>query len=340
MSRTNVTMREVAEAAGVSSMTVSRALRTDSSVSEKTRTRILKIVKDLNYVPDQMAGSLSSKRSGFVAVLVPSLNNLHFADTVQALTGELEAHSLQILLGHTDYSKQREERLVETMLRRRPEAIVLSYDGHTQRTIDLLCSARIPVIELWERPETPIDHTIGISNENAAFEMTNSLISLGYKRLTFLCEAGDDWTRGASRRRGFVKAMKAASLPHDRIIRVGKPPMSIEDGASALQILREQFSDTDCIFCVSDQPAFGILSALRAEGVTVPDEIGVAGFGNFEVSRFSSPSITTVAIDPERIGVAAGQLIGRILAEPETAVDQVQINVKAEVQFRESTRKQ
>ena len=100
-SKVSVTMRDVAEAAGVSRMTVSRALKPNSSVSEATRERILKVVHELNYVPDQMAGSLSSKRSGFVAVLVPSLNNLHFAETIQALTEELEKIGQQLLLGHT-----------------------------------------------------------------------------------------------------------------------------------------------------------------------------------------------------------------------------------------------
>jgi len=312
MLKTSVTMKDVADAAGVSPMTVSRALKADSPVSEKTRQRILKVVSDLNYVPDQMAGSLSSKRSGFVAVLVPSLNNLHFAETVQSLTNELEKHGQQILLGYTDYSHDREERLVETMLRRRPEAMVLSYDGHSQRTLDLLNGANIPIVEIWERPSEPIQHTIGFSNERAAFDLTNALIEQGYSKLTFLGEPGQQWTRGAARRRGFIAAMKAAGLDAERLVEVGKPPLSIEAGAAALPILREKFPDTDCVFCVSDLPAFGLLSALKSDGVKVPDEIGIAGFGNFEVSRFSSPSISTVEVDPIRIGEAAGDLIGRL----------------------------
>ncbi len=337
MAKAHVTMRQVAEAAGVSPMTVSRALRSDSPVSDETRRRIMRVVQELNYVPDQMAGSLSSKRSGFVAVLVPSLNNLHFADTVQSLTDELEKQKLQILLGHTGYSREREEKLIDTMLRRRPEAMVLSYDGHTERSIELLRAASIPVIELWEKPPNPIDHTIGMSNEKAAFDMTSALIAKGYRRLTFVCESSDDWTRGASRRRGFLDAMKAASLPDDRVIRAGSPPLSVEDGAAALATLEAQFPDTDCVFCVSDLPAFGLLSALRGRGVTVPDQMAVAGFGDFEVSRFASPSITTVAVDPKRIGIAAGELIGRILGDSETEVDRVEINVPAELCFREST---
>ncbi len=337
MLKSTVTMKDVAEAAGVSSMTVSRALKADSSVSDETRRKVLKVVQDLNYVPDQMAGSLSSKRSGFVAVLVPSLNNLHFAETVQSLTNELETHGQQILLGYTDYSQEREERLIEMMLRRRPEAMVLSYDGHSARSLDLLRRANIPIVQIWERPAEPIQHSIGFSNERAAFDMTKALIDKGYTKITFLGEPGDDWTRGAARRSGFRAAMKAAGLDHRRLIEVGKPPISIEDGASALPILRAKYPDTDCVFCVSDLPAFGIISALKNSGLSVPGDIGVAGFGNFEVSRFSSPSISTIEVDPKAIGVAAGDLIGRLLKDAQAEGVYAQLKVPSCVVMREST---
>ncbi|MEM6594916.1 MAG: LacI family DNA-binding transcriptional regulator [Pseudomonadota bacterium] len=330
-------MRDVARAAGVSRMTVSRALRKDSPVSKETRERILKVVRDMNYVPDQMAGSLTTKRSGFVAVLVPSLNNLHFAETVQALTEELEGIGQQILLGHTDYSKAREEQLVETMLRRRPEGVVLSYDGHSDRTISLLSDANIPVIELWERPEDPVQHTIGFSNREAAAKMTRALIARGYHNIAFLGEADDAWTRGAARRAGWLEAMAHAGLSSHRLMEIGKPPLSIEDGALATPDLLRAFPDTDCIFCVSDAPAYGALSALKSNGKHVPDDIGIAGFGNFEVSRFSTPAITTVKVDPRNIGTASGRLLAELLQEGgETAPRH--LPVKVELEFRGSTR--
>ncbi len=332
-------MRDVARVAGVSRMTVSRALRADSPVSQETRDKILKVVRDMNYVPDQMAGSLTTKRSGFVAVLVPSLNNLHFAETVQALTEELEEIGQQILLGHTDYSAEREELLVETMLRRRPEAIVLSYDGHSERTVQLLKDAHVPVVELWERPEDPIDHTIGFSNREAAAKMTQGLIERGYRNIAFLGEAEDDWTRGAARRAGFSDAMAGAGLSAHRVVRYGKPPLTIEAGARAVTDVLGQFDDVDCIFCVSDVAAFGVLSTLRAKGIRVPEDIGVAGFGNFEISRFSTPTISTIKVDPQRIGQTTGQLIARLLAAGEEADAAPQhVKVAAELQFRDSTR--
>ena len=332
-------MRDVARVAGVSRMTVSRALRADSPVSQETREKILKVVRDMNYVPDQMAGSLTTKRSGFVAVLVPSLNNLHFAETVQALTEELEEIGQQILLGHTDYSAEREELLVETMLRRRPEAIVLSYDGHSERTVQLLKDAHVPVVELWERPEDPIDHTIGFSNREAAAKMTQGLIERGYRNIAFLGEAEDDWTRGAARRAGFSDAMAAAGLSAHRVVRYGKPPLTIEAGARAVTDVLSQFDDVDCIFCVSDVAAFGVLSALRGKGIRVPEDIGVAGFGNFEISRFSTPTISTIKVDPQRIGQTTGQLIARLLAAGEEVDAAPQhVKVATELQFRDSTR--
>jgi LacI family gluconate utilization system Gnt-I transcriptional repressor len=322
-------------------MTVSRALKKDSPISANTRDRILKIVREMNYVPDQMAGSLTTKRSGFVAVLVPSLNNLHFAETVQALTEELEQIDQQVLLGYTNYRRDREEELVEAMLRRRPEAIVLSYDGHTDRTIQLLQDANVPVIELWERPEKPIAHTIGFSNVVAAEQMTRALIDQGYRNIAFLGEAEDDWTRGAARRKGFIKAMNDAGLSAHRIVKIGKPPLSIKDGAAAIPALLERFPNTDCIFCVSDAPAFGAVSALRDAGKSVPGDIGILGFGNFEVSRFSTPTITTVMVDPNRIGQAAGHMIAELLARksPDDAKPR-HVTVDIELAFRGSTKPQ
>ena len=338
--RSQVTMRDVAKAAGVSRMTVSRALKKDSPVSKETRDHILKIVKEMNYVPDQMAGSLTTGKSGFVGVLLPSLNNLHFARTVQSLTEVIEKLDLQVLLGHTDYSQEREEKIVEMMLRRRPEVMVLSYDGHTDRTIALLRDAAIPVIEIWETPEKPIQHTVGFSNEKAAFDMTQALIHRGFKRIVFLGEKQDDWTRGAARRKGFQTAMRAAGLNDAASFRYGLPPLSIENGAAAVPHLLEKFPDVDCIFCVSDIAAFGVQSRLQQMGKSVPDDVSVVGFGNFEVSRFSSPTISTVVVDPVKIGRCTGELIAKILRQKDLQHESPEhLVVSPEIEFRGSLSK-
>ena len=310
-----VTMEDVAQAAGVSRMTVSRALRKDGLVSERTRERILKLVDKMNYVPDQMAGSLSTQRSGFVATLVPSINNVHYAEMIQGLTETLETIGLQVLLGYTEYSAQREAALVESLLTRRPEAIVLPFDGHTTRTNKLLKQAQVPVFQLWETPDKPIGYTIGFSNQEVACNMTRELIDLGYKRIAFLCETNDEWTRGAARRAGFKQAMESAGLSAHRMIRFGTPPMSIKDGYFIGTNLNQYYDDIDCVFCVSDAPAFGVLTALKERGIKVPDDIGIAGFGDFEVSRYSDPTISTVKFDAREIGRITAESIIKLVDE-------------------------
>ena len=113
------------------------------------------VVARMGYVPDQIAQGLSSRRSGFVAALVPSLNNALFAETIRALSETLEESGLQVLIGHTNYEAEREERLVHELLRRRPEALVITVDGHTSGTRKLLRGAKIPIVEIWDWPKRP-----------------------------------------------------------------------------------------------------------------------------------------------------------------------------------------
>lgn len=308
-----VTMRDVAKAAGVSRMSVSRALKEDAPMHPETREKIMKVVREMNYIPDQMAGSLSTKKSGFVVALLPSLNNLHFAQTVHYITEELQDTGLKLLLGHTSYVAHKEQQMLEAMLSCRPEAVILSNDGHTERTRELLQNARVPVIEIWEKPENPMGYTVGFSNFDASYAMTKALVAQGFQKIVFLSEIDEDWTRGSARRKGFVQAMSDHGLETGFVLRYGQPPLSIESGAIATPILLEQFPDVECIFCVSDPAAFGVLNALSQRGISVPEDISVVGFGDFEVSRFSHPSISTVVVDPETIGRKAGELVKQLL---------------------------
>ena len=151
-------MADIAIAAGVSPMTVSRAFKQDASVGAKTREKILKIAEEMGYVFDSTASNLRSQRTRFVAVTIPSLNNANFADTVRGLNEVLQPEGLQILLGYTDYDVENEEKLIEQLLRRRPDAIVVTGGRHTDRAKRLLEGAGIPVVEIWDIPVDPIGY--------------------------------------------------------------------------------------------------------------------------------------------------------------------------------------
>ncbi|WP_307269235.1 LacI family DNA-binding transcriptional regulator [Labrys wisconsinensis] len=306
-------MADVAEKAGVSAMTVSRALKKGASISEEARRRILAAVDELGYVLDQTAGTLSSKRSGFVAALIPSINNSNFSDTARGLTEAIEASGLQLLLGYTDYVVEKEERLIASMLQRRPEGIVVTGGRHTERARRLLAAAAIPVIETWDLPAEPIDHVVGFSNAAAMRALVHHLHGRGYRRIGFIGGTSNRDTRGEDRRQGYVQAVEELGLPHGRTISFGQPPISMEQGAEAIVRLVSQWPDIDAAICVSDLSAFGALMECHRRGWAVPGRIAIAGFGDFEVGRCAFPRITTVAVDAEAIGRSAGDLLLRAI---------------------------
>jgi LacI family gluconate utilization system Gnt-I transcriptional repressor len=307
------TMADVARLAGVSPMTVSRAFKTDSSVSDATREAILKAADDLGYVFDSTASNLRSQKTDFVAVTIPSINNANFADTVRGLSEGLKARGLQILLGATDYDVVEEERLIEQLLRRRPEAMVVTGGRHTDRARRLLGNAGIPVVETWDLPEDPIGHVVGFSNAKAVGGMVDHFVARGLNRIAFIGGDTSRDTRGADRRAGFVAAMRAHGLDATRLIAAGVPPISMREGAQAMGQLLETLPDTEAVICVSDLSAFGALTECQRRSVAVPDRISIAGFGDYEIADISVPSLTTINPFPRQIGEHTARLILDVL---------------------------
>ena len=318
-----VKMIDVARAAGVSTMTVSRALREDGRIALATRGKILKVVRQLGYVPDRAAATFSSQRSGFVGVLLPSLNNTLFADTAASLQSGLHPAGLQMLLGYTNYQKNKSEQLIETMLGRRPEAMVVTYDDHTPRARRLLAEAGIPIIEIWEVPPKPIGHVVGFSNRQAAAAMTQHLINLGRRKIGYIGESEDTGMRVAQRRRGFLDAMQSKGLDANRLLAVGVPPIGMMQGRDAMRTMMERWPDTDAVLCVSDPCAFGAVSACHLAHICVPDQVAIAGFGNFEISQCSEPPISTVSVSGLEIGSMVATLIRSLLSEDVTGRDEL-----------------
>ena len=311
--RKSPTMADVARLAGVSPMTVSRAFKTDSSVSEATRDAILKAADDLGYVFDSTASNLRSQRTDFIAVTIPSINNANFAETVRGLSDGLKARGLQILLGYTDYDMAEEERLIEQFLRRRPEAIVVTGGRHTPRARRMLENAGIPVIETWDLPEDPIGHVIGFSNADAVRGMVDHFVAQGLTRIAFIGGDTTRDTRGADRRAGFIAAMQAHGLDATRLIAAGAPPISMREGAEAMGRLLATLPDTQAVICVSDLSAFGALTECQRRGVDVPGRLWIAGFGDYEIAGIAVPALTTINPFPREIGARTAELILDVL---------------------------
>ncbi len=318
-------MADVAARVGVSKMTVSRAINraqgSTRSGSEALRQRILATCREMGYVMDHTARSFSSQRSGFVAAVIPSLNNSNFSETAQGLTDVVGQAGLQLLLGYSDYRVETEERLVRELLARRPEGLILTGGRHTDAARAMLRASGIPVVETWDLPARPIEHVVGFSNADATAALVHHLHGQGYRHIAFIGGTSNRDTRGADRRRGYTEAIAALGLPAGRVISFGQPPISMAQGAEAVVQLMAQWPQVDAAVCVSDLCAFGVLAECQRRGWAVPRRLAIAGFGDFEVGRNCHPRITTVAVDSRAIGHAAGELLLRAIAAAQNGVD-------------------
>lgn len=322
------TMADVARLAGVSPMTVSRALKPGTSVSDATRDKIRAAADQLGYVVDLNAAAFSSRRSGFVAMTIPTLNNANFADTARGLTEGLRESGFELLLGYTDYNVAEEERLVEAFLRRRPEAIVVTGGAHTDRCRTLLGSSGVPVVETWDLPGAAIDRVVGFSNADAGARMARYLFDLGHRRIGFIGGDGTRDTRGADRQKGFLAALKTLGLPDDRVVADLDPPITMREGVHALERLLEQWPDTTAAMCVSDLSAFGAMNAALRKGLKVPEDIAVAGFGAYDLSEYALPGITTLDAHAHLIGSETARVILNALSG-----DQIETTVTLQVKL-------
>jgi LacI family gluconate utilization system Gnt-I transcriptional repressor len=328
------TMADVARLAGVSPMTVSRALKPGTSVSSATREKIRAAADSLGYVVDQTAASFSSRRSGFVAMTIPSINNANFADTARGLTEGLQDSGFELLLGYTDYDVAEEERLVEAFLRRRPEAIVVTGGAHTERCRALLSGAGVPVVETWDLPAEPIDRAIGFSNADAGARVARHFFDLGHRKIGFIGGNGTRDTRGADRQRGFLTALQKLGLEDGRVVTDLDPPITMKEGARAMNKLLELWPDTTAVMCVSDLSAFGAMNAALRAGRKVPQDIAVAGFGAYDVAEHALPGITTVDAHAHQIGAETARVILEALAG---GTDEKTVTLRVKMLVRPST---
>jgi LacI family gluconate utilization system Gnt-I transcriptional repressor len=201
-----ITMSDIARHAGVSPMTVSRALSDPPSVSDKMRRKVDAAVRQFGYLPNRIAGSLSSKRSNVIGLVVPSIRNSLYAAMIHAISDVARANGLHLMIANSGHRLEDEEALVSALLAQRVCGLVLHNTAHSKRLRELLARTDIPVVETGNLPAKPIDMAVSYSNFDAARAMTGHLGRLGYKRIGFVTLPLRDNDRSRERRRGYFDA--------------------------------------------------------------------------------------------------------------------------------------
>jgi LacI family gluconate utilization system Gnt-I transcriptional repressor len=305
MPSTPVTLIDVAKAAGVSPITVSRALNEPQLVKPATLAKVQEAVKRTGYVKNMLAGGLASSRSKLVALVLPTISTQTFADMVQGATDRLTAAGYQLLLGIVGYETWREEMLVETILSRRPDGVILTGSQHTENTRQRLLQIGTPVVETWDMTPHPIDMVIGFSHEEVGHACARHLLERGYRRFGMLT-AND--ARAGQRTQGFQVTLAKQGVNVVCARQVQAPGGLPQGRLEAVQLL-DQHPELDAIFCSSDTLAHGVLIEAQSRGLRVPEDLAIMGFGDLNFSGYTSPPLSTVKVDGARMGAMSAQAL-------------------------------
>ncbi|MGA0612872.1 LacI family DNA-binding transcriptional regulator [Caldimonas sp. KR1-144] len=305
----SVTLHDVARAAGVSPMTASRALRDPQLVSPPTLERVQEAARAVGYIPNRLAGGLKSQRSMTIGALVPFIAVPQFLPTVQTLTEELDRAGYQLVLGQTGYDHAREAALLDTLLGRRVDGIVVAGLLNDSEAARRLRQLGVPVVETWDLTDRPLDMLVGFSHASVGSAVAGYFLAKGWQRVGIA--TGDD-ERALRRRAGFVAAF-GREVPTASV----KAPSNLGLGRAALRELLQDHPDLRAVFCSSDGLAHGVLTEARARGLRVPEDLAVVGFGDADFAAHLEPSLTTVHIDGAGIGrIAASQILAACRGQP------------------------
>ena len=302
-----VTLSDVAKAAGVSPITVSRALRGERAVAPALVERVQAAARTLGYVPDPAARALASQRSTHVTVLIPMLSNALFVDVFEAVQRSLRPAGYQTLMGVTHYNLEEEELLLREQLLQRPAGLLVTGLERTDAARALIAQSGVPCVHLMELTCAAGVYSVGFSQLEAGAAMTAHLLAQGRRRIAFAAAQLD--ARTLQRLDGWRREMGAAGL-HDAALEWLDPaPSSIALGAQMFeQIMREQPGVDAVFFCNDDLAQGALLAALRL-GIAVPQRVAVAGFNDLTGSDQMLPTLTTVRTPRSEIGTAAARML-------------------------------
>lgn len=326
------TLNEVARLAAVSPITASRALRGISTVAPALVEKVRAAAQALGYVANPAARALASSCSQTVVVLVPSLSNQLFIETLEAIQDVLNPRGLDVVIGNYHYSPEEEEKLLRNHLVNRPRGLLLTGFDRTPASRQLLEASGLPCVHMMELDAERGAYCVGFSQEQAGAAAARHLLGCGRTRLAYVAAQLDP--RVLQRGKGFSEVLRQAGV-FDEALQVSSPlPSSIGLGGELFSGLMRRHPDVDGVFFCNDDLAQGAaLEALRL-GIAIPGRVSLVGFNDLPGSAHMVPRLTSIRTPRQEVGQRAAQLLLSLLE----GVDQHrQVDLGFELVVRESS---
>lgn len=311
----NVTISDVAERAGVSRMTVSKVLRDTGSISLKTRERVLAAVEELGYVKNTLAGQLSSRKSSIIAVLIPSVSDIIFAEMLSGINSIIRPQGLSTLIAESLFDPVLEYETLSDLLSMQPAGLILSGGiSRSDDTLSLLEKRRCPLVSVWDNDTRIGNDTIGLSHVAAGTMMAEHFLERGFSQIAYIgselhldiCARNrfDGFTRTLAMHGCTVKTTLSDELPRQT-----------RSGKVLTEQLMQTHADVTAIFYLNDAMAIGGLQWLADHGYETPAQVAVAGFNGTSINQTIHTQLTTLDVPRREIGCKAAQSILNLLED-------------------------
>jgi LacI family gluconate utilization system Gnt-I transcriptional repressor len=333
--RRRARLSDVAAKAGVSAVTVSRALRKPEMVSEDVRGRIDAAVRELGYVPNYLASALASAKTQIIGVVVPSLTNGVFVDYLRALHDFFLPKGFQVLVLNSRYSLMEEERAIATLIGHHAEALIIAGIDQTERSRTLLEGAHVPIVQTMEMAEDPIDINIGLSQHDAGYAATKYLLDLGHRKIAHIAARID--FRAKRRMEGYQQAMADAGIDYAEMVEATTQQSTVRRGAEMFRAVLTRIPDIEAIFCCNDDLALGALFECQRQGIRVPDDLSIVGFNDLEFCASAYPPLTSVATPRYEMARQAAEIVFEVIRGPGRRAKAPRIDLGFEIVKRGST---
>lgn len=303
-----VTLADVAAVAGVSKMTASRALRGAPDVSRENIEKVAKAARETGYVGNPLATAFSNSRSNLIGVVVPSLNNIVFAEVLSGIAEGIEGSGLQPMFGVTEYDLNTEVELIKSLLSWNPAGLIVTGLDQSEEAQALLAGAAIPIVQIMDTDGAPVGSAIGFSHFEAGREMAEALVASGRRRFGYVgCGLARD-LRAKRRLDGFRAGLQALGL--DLLCeRIDPELSSTEAGKQLTSDLVFAHPELDCIYYSNDDVAVGGVFYCLNEGIDLEHRLLLAGFNGLEMVKSLPVQIATTETPRREIGLAAGRLL-------------------------------
>ncbi|MDU6038447.1 MAG: LacI family DNA-binding transcriptional regulator [Clostridium butyricum] len=304
-----ITIQDVAEKANVSVATVSRVMNGNYPVKAETRETVLKVIKELNYIPNMQARELTKQKSTTIGVVVPSINNMFFTELVYGIENELKTNSLSIILACTNGDSDEEQKCVNNLISRNVSGIIVAGPGTENIKAKFYdnISHKIPLVFInSEYMDSNISY---VSNDEAsgAKIALNYLLANNHKDILFV-RGKDSYSYDIKEK--IYKEIMAKNFDSSKIINIGNGNTSdtVDNTMNIfLDILNN--SSSTAVFACNDLMAVGVLNACKKLGIKVPNEISIIGYDNIPLSKFVEPKLTTMDQNMFFLGANAAQLL-------------------------------